>query len=67
MMMRLTADDVCNDVYDVYDVDDVYNPAQYSCFISFFTISDDDVAFERGRGVAHSFNCTPAFDGYASC
>ena len=25
------------------------------------TVSDGNVAFERGGGVAHSFNCTPAF------
>jgi len=24
-------------------------------------VSDGNVAFERGGGVAHSFNCTPTF------
>ena len=31
------------------------------------TVSDINFVFKRGGGVAHSFNCTPAFVVYASC
>jgi len=30
-------------------------------------MSNGDVTIEKGTGVLHSFNCTPAFVGYASC
>jgi len=30
-------------------------------------VSDGNVAFEKGGAVLHSFNCTAAFVGYASC